>query len=59
MAAGQFIKGGIELARLEGFANLDLLPAFPPVGAGIVEHVLLLRFGLALWRAFLGLILEL
>ena len=59
MAAGQLIQGGIQLARLEGFADFYLLPAFPPVCAGVVEDILLLRFGLSLWRAFFGFILEL
>jgi hypothetical protein len=43
---------------LEGLANLDLLPALPPVGAGMIEHILLLWVGLSLWGAFLGFILE-
>jgi hypothetical protein len=59
MAAGQFIQGGIQFTRLEGFAGLDLLPAFPPVGAGVIEYILRLWFGLSLRRTFLGLILKL
>ena len=59
MAAGQFVKGGIQLARLEGFADLYLLPAFPPVCTGVVEDILLLWLGLPLWRTFFGLILKL
>jgi hypothetical protein len=58
MATGQFVQGCIEFARLEGVTNFDPLPAFPPVGAGVVEDILLLGFGLTLWGAFLGLILE-
>jgi len=58
MAAGQFVEGRVQFARLEGFANFDLLPAIPPVGAGSIENVLLVRFRLSLLRAFFGLILE-
>jgi hypothetical protein len=58
MATGQFIKGGIQFARFEGFANLDLLPAIPPVGAGIIENILPLGVGLPLGSAFFGLIFE-
>jgi len=58
MAAGQFIQGSIEFARLEGFADFDLLPTIPPVSAGVIEYILLLRIGLSLWGTFLGLILE-
>jgi hypothetical protein len=43
MFARQFIQGGVQFARFECFANLDLLPAFPPVGAGIGEDILRLR----------------
>jgi len=57
--AGQFIERGVELAGQEGLAGLDLLPAFPPVGVGVREDILLLRGGLALLGAFLGFILEL
>jgi len=58
MFAGQFVERGVELARAEGFAGLDLLPAFPPVGVGVREDVLLLRRGLALLRTFLGFIFQ-
>jgi hypothetical protein len=59
MAAGQFIQGGIQFTRLEGFTDFDFLPAIPPVGTGVVEDILRLGFGLSLWWAFFGLILEL
>ncbi len=59
MAAGQFIKGSIQFARLEGFADFDFLPTIPPVGTGVIEDILPLWFGLSLWGAFLGLILKL
>ena len=59
MAAGQFVEGGIQFARLEGFSDLYLLAAFPPVCAGVVEDILLLRLGLSLWRAFFGFIFQL
>jgi hypothetical protein len=59
MAAGQFVQGGIQFTRLEGFTGFDLLPALPPVGAGVIEYILRLWFGLSLRGAFLGLILEL
>ena len=58
MAAGQFVEGGIQFARFEGFSDLYLLAAFPPVCAGVVEDILLLRLRLSLWQAFLGLILK-
>jgi hypothetical protein len=58
MAAGQFIQGGIKFARLEGFADFDLLPTFPPVGAGVVKDILRLGFRLSLRWTFLGFILE-
>jgi len=58
MAAGQFVERGIQFARFEGFANLYFLAAFPPICAGVVEDILLLRLRLSLWRAFLGVILK-
>ena len=59
MLAGQFVERGVELARAEGFSRLDLLPAFPPVGVGVREDVLLLGRGLALLRTFFGFIFQL
>jgi hypothetical protein len=58
MFAGQFVKWGIQLARLELLARLDLLSAFPPVGAGVRKHILLRLFRRTLLRAFLALIFE-
>ncbi|MFZ5819687.1 MAG: hypothetical protein ACOYYJ_07285 [Chloroflexota bacterium] len=58
MAAGQFVERRVQFARLEGFADFDFLPAVPPVGAGGIENVLLVRFRLSLLRAFFALILE-
>ncbi|MFZ5911548.1 MAG: hypothetical protein ACOYYU_16160 [Chloroflexota bacterium] len=58
MAAGQFVERRVQFARLEGFADFDLLPAVPPVGAGGIEYVLSVWFRLTLLRAFFGLILE-
>ena len=58
MAAGQFIQGSIQFARLESLTDFYLLPAIPPVGTGAVEDILRLWLGLSLWRAFLGLILK-
>ncbi|GAB4504753.1 MAG: hypothetical protein Fur0043_17470 [Anaerolineales bacterium] len=58
MPPGQFVERGIEFARLEGFTNLDFLPAFPPVGAGGIEDILAGWFRLPLLGAFLSLILE-
>jgi len=58
MAAGQFVEGGIQFARLEGFAYFNLLPAFPPVCAGVIKDVLLLRLRLSLWRTFFGFIFQ-
>ena len=56
---GQFVERGVEFARREGFARLDLLAAFPPVGVGVGEDILLLRRGLTLLGTLLGFILEL
>jgi len=49
MAAGQFVERGIQFARLEGFTDLYFLAAFPPVCAGVVKDILLLRLRLSLW----------
>jgi hypothetical protein len=47
MVTGQFVQRGVELARLEGFAGLYLLAAFPPFGVGTGEDFRLRgRFGL-------------
>jgi len=59
MAAGQFVEGGIQFARLESFANFYFLATFPPVCAGVVKDILLLRLRLSLWRTFFGFILKL
>ena len=48
--AGQFVEGGIELARLKSLAGLDLLPALPPVRVAVVGEGLGLRLGLAVLR---------
>jgi hypothetical protein len=58
MLAGQFIERGIQLARLKLLARLDLLSAFPPVGAGVGEYILLRLLRRALLRPFLALIFE-
>jgi hypothetical protein len=58
MFACQLVKRRIQFARLELLAGLYFLPAFPPVGAGVGEHVLRHLLGLALLRTFLALILE-
>jgi hypothetical protein len=58
MAAGQFIQGGIQFAWLKGIADFNLLPALPPIGAGVIEYVLRLWLGLSLWGTLFGLILE-
>ena len=44
MLAGQLVEGCVQPARAEGLAGLDLLPALPPLGVGVREHVL--RHGL-------------
>ncbi len=41
--AGQLVERGVELARVEGLADLDLLAAVPPVGVLVVENRLLRR----------------
>ena len=59
MATSQFVQGGIEFAWLESFANFNLLPAFPPVGADVIEYILRLWLGLSLRRAFFCFIFKL
>jgi hypothetical protein len=58
MAAGQFVKRGIQFSRLEGFTNFYFLTAIPPVGAGVIEYILRLWLGLPLWGTFFSFILE-
>jgi hypothetical protein len=43
---------------LEGFPRFDLLPALPPVRAGMCKDILLHGLGFTLLRAFLGFIFE-
>jgi len=52
--SSEFVEGGIQFARLEGLASLDLLPALPPVRVGACKNFLLGDgFGVALLGTFL------
>ena len=53
MFTSQFIKRGLEFARVEFSARLDLFPAIPPVCIAIIEYILRSRVSLAVVWQFL------
>lgn len=49
--AGQFVERGLEFARVEFSARLDLFTAFPPICILVIEYILGRRVGLAVvWQ---------
>lgn len=50
--AGEFVEGGIQLARIKFFAGTDLLPALPPIPFLGIGRLLRLRLGLVVVRRF-------